>query len=128
MDLLLNIVAKYGLIGLFILTIVQSIIPPIPSDLIVFSLTLLKVNPSLATIVSTAGLTIGSAINYYVGLKGLRKIVVKLLNRKSVAKAEEIIEKHGVKAVFVLRLIPLASIDAVSYAAGVLRPDFKNSS
>lgn len=62
------------------------------------------------------GALLGGAASFWIS---------RLLGRRSVARSERIkkldrnIERHGALVIFLLRLVPLISFDAISYAAGL---------
>lgn len=68
---------EYGLIGLFLATMVSSTILPIPSEAVVATFIALKYNPWVILIVASVGNVLGSVTTYALGYFGLTKVLEK---------------------------------------------------
>jgi uncharacterized membrane protein YdjX (TVP38/TMEM64 family) len=107
-----------GLLGFYLIMIIQSIIAVIPSEaILIMSGAAFGFEASSA--VGTLGLMSGALINYAVGMKFGRPLVEKLIGGKDLEKAERLFNKHGSKIIFAARFIPWVSFDAISYFAGL---------
>ena len=105
-------------LGIFLGVLIETIFPPIPSEIILplsgyllsfysFSLHAL----AFGIIIATGGATLGSLLYYYIALKLGRKFVEKygkyfLIDGKKLRAAENWFKKHGKKAVFFGRMLP----------------------
>jgi len=78
---LFEVFISYGMIGLFIISIISSIIP-IPSEPVVFGLLGIGGNPLMIFLILTFGSIFGAYICYLIGKRGLTQII-KNDNNKS---------------------------------------------
>jgi len=125
MDFLDWLMHFLGLLGYFLVLVLQAIIAPIPSEA-----TLMLGGWSygffLGGLVGWLGTTTGSVITFFISRKGGRPIVVKLVGEKSVSFADKWFERWGGWAVLFGRLIPFIPFDAISYGAGLTKIDFRS--
>ncbi len=97
-----------GGIGLFIIAFMESSFFPIPPDLVLIPLVLLKPTDGLwFAFVTTLGSAFGSILGYYIGKKGGRPILRKLISEMKIAKLDKLFEKHGVFAVGAAAFTPI---------------------
>ena len=74
--------------------------------------------------VATLGNTLGSVVNYYLGLKGEEYLVKKkLLNEKMVIKSKNYFDRFG-SVCILFAWVPIIG-DPITFIAGVLKYDFK---
>ncbi len=139
-----SIIAGYGAWGVFVATLIEEVISPIPSPLISLAagFFLLSADLSLGEAMLRSvlviafpvsiGISIGSAVVYAIGYYG-GKPVIDMTKRWTGIKWEDI-EKVEVRltrgagdevALFVLRLIPIVPGVAVSGLAGIIRYPFR---
>ncbi|MEG0152063.1 MAG: TVP38/TMEM64 family protein [Cellulosilyticaceae bacterium] len=102
----------------FCLMLLQSIIAPIPSAMIVLS------NAALfgwwqGALLSWVSSITGATMCFYIARMLGREAVYKVTNRLSIKKVDKFFEKHGKYTVLIARLIPFMSFDIISYAAGL---------
>jgi uncharacterized membrane protein YdjX (TVP38/TMEM64 family) len=71
------------------------------------------------------GLIIGAVIAFYIAKIGGKPIVAKLIGEKWINRVDKWVEKNGVKAILLSRLIPIIPFDLISYISGVTSLDFK---
>lgn len=76
----------------------------------------------LYTVISGA---IGSAINFYIARKWGRRLVEKLVGKKSMQKIDSYAEHNGAKMLFAIRIFLPNVHEYVSYAAGLTTMSFK---
>ena len=118
--------------GMFLAALIETIVPPIPT-LAVFptagflasqqGITLIGLIPMI--ILGTAGATIGSTLIYLIALKLGRAVLLRYLKHfkitdKKLQRVETWFEKHGDKAVFLGRLLPVMR-EMISIPAGLLK-------
>jgi len=123
-DIIIQIVTKYGLTGFFFAMIIQAIIAPIPSEM------LLIIGGGLfGTIkggfIGSIGETVGAIFSFYISKKGGRPIAKKLLGQNIMEFTDKWFNNYGAKAVLIGRLVPVVPFDAVSYGAGLTKMKFK---
>ena len=127
-----------GYFGVAIWVAIESVIIPIPSELVlpfagfligqgtaIEPLTGLPWNLALVTLAGTIGATVGALIAYAIGYFGGRPIIERWgrylgISAADLTRAEDFFERHGTKAAFFGRLIPVIR-SLVSFAAGVAR-------
>jgi len=103
-----NIFLPVGEIGLFLVSLIESSVFPVPPDVLLIPLALL--NPQLSlyyALITTLGSTLGGLIGYYLGLKGGRAIARKLFSEKILIKGEVYFKEYGVWAVFISAFSPI---------------------
>lgn len=138
-NFVINIMNKYGYIGILFLITIENIFPPIPSEVILtlggFMTSKDGVNMSLFGVImySTFGSMIGAIILYYVGyvfnkdrlLKIVRSKVGKILCLKEsdIVKSESSFNKNGDLTVLYCRFIPIVR-SLISIPAGVNKMKF----
>jgi membrane protein DedA with SNARE-associated domain len=127
-----SLVAQYLYAGVFVAAIIETVFPPVPTFAI-FPLAgyfASQSNMSLLEVVGLgvaggAGATIGSTIIYFVCIKLGRIALLRYLRYAKItderlAKIEKWFEKHGDKAVFFGRMVPVLR-EMISIPAGLLR-------
>jgi membrane protein DedA with SNARE-associated domain len=115
-------IARYGVIGIFVLMVPESACIPVPSEVTLlfsgFGVREGWISFPLAVLAATAGNVVGSLLAYSLGAS-------RMLDRLPAARAvlvrwERLLDPHGLRAVFVARLLPLART-FVSLPAGARR-------
>ena len=110
-------------IASFILMILQSIVAPIPSVVIVF------VNAALfgwfkGAILSFISALSGACLCFYIARLLGRDVVEKLVSKTSINKVDKFFKEYGSYTVLIARLLPFVSFDLISYAAGLTGMSF----
>ncbi len=133
-EIILDIINQFGYIGIFILIAIENIFPPIPSEVILtfggFLTTYTTMNVWGVIIAATTGSVAGAIILYSLGrilnaerlgrLFDSRLGKLLHLKKEDVRKAERWFLKHGNKAVFFCRFIPIVR-SLISIPAGVAK-------
>jgi membrane protein DedA with SNARE-associated domain len=127
-----------GYIGVAIWVAIESVIIPIPSELVlpfagflvgegtaIEPLTGRPWNLALVTVAGTIGATIGALVAYGIGYWGGRPIIERWgrfvgITPTDLDRTDEFFARHGGKAAFFGRMIPVVR-SLVSFAAGVAR-------
>lgn len=138
-NFVINIMNKYGYLGILFLITIENIFPPIPSEVILtlggFMTSKYGINMSLIGVVmySTFGSMLGAIILYYVGyifnkdrlLKIVRSKVGKILCLKEsdIEKSDSSFNKNGDLTVLYCRFIPIVR-SLISIPAGVNKMKF----
>ena len=104
---------------------VQSVVPFVPGMLMTFANAWLF-GWQLGSLYSAIGALLGAAADFYLARWYGKPLVDRLLSERAARAVGRMIERHGVLAVFVSRLVPIVPFKVVSYGAGLsplaLRP------
>ena len=131
-DLLINIMSKYGYIGVFFLILVENIFPPIPSEVILlvagFMTHSSRLSVPLLILVSSFSSLFGAFLLYYLGRiltkDRIEKIVKSKIGRilhlklNDINKSIDWFNKKGSISVFFGRCIPIIR-SLISIPAGI---------
>jgi len=126
-NFVIEIISFLGYPGLLFLMALESMIFPLPSELVMpfagYLVATGELNLYLAIIFSTLGSLIGSLLSYYAGKYFGNKFVLHfgrylLLNEEHLNWTEHWFKKYGEKTIFVSRLIPVVR-HLISIPAGV---------
>jgi membrane protein DedA with SNARE-associated domain len=116
------VIERFGALGVFLLMVPESACVPVPSEpTLLFAGVAVHqgwMSFPLAVLAATAGNLVGSLLAYALGASGLLAAVPGA--RVVLARWETLFERHGMRAVFVGRLLPLART-FVSLPAGARR-------
>lgn len=131
-EVIMQLIQDYGYISLFLLMVIENVFPPIPSEVILTfaglmtSFTYLTI-PGVV-IVGSCGSFLGGFILYYLGRLLTPSRLDQLFNsqwakrlhfrQESIQKTQDWFLKHGKKAVFFGRLIPVMR-SFISIPAGI---------
>lgn len=123
------IIEKLGYLGAGFLMTLESMVAPVPSELVMPFVGFLVVEgkfSATASIISTSiGSIVGSLISYYLGYYGGRPLVLKvgryfLLNHEHLEWTERWFARHGSWTILVSRFIPVVR-HLISIPAGLGR-------
>ena len=137
-DWIIRLIDQSGYLGVGFLMFLETIFPPIPSELIMplggVAAAQGRMSLTLAIAAGTAGAMLGNIVWYLaaraLGHDRLRPIIRKhgkwlTLNWKEVERAHDWFERHGIAFVLLGRLIPTVR-SLVSIPAGLLDMRFRN--
>lgn len=122
-----------GYPGITVLMALESMIVPLPSELVMPFAGFLsvegKMNFGLVVLFSSLGSLIGSLISYYIGYYGGNKVVLKfgkylLLDIVDLEKTEKWFQKKGEITIFISRFIPVVR-HLISIPAGIGKMNLK---
>ena len=117
-----GLITSFGVLGVFLLMVPESACIPIPSEVTLlfsgFAVSQGWMSFPLAVLAATGGNVVGSLIAYGVGATGLPSRTPGA--RVVLVRWEGLIDRHGTRAVFIARLLPLART-FVSLPAGARR-------
>jgi membrane protein YqaA with SNARE-associated domain len=119
---LFDLFISYGIIGLFIISLISSIIP-IPSEPVVFGLLGIGGNPGLIFITLTSGSILGASFSYFMGKHGLTKII-QFQNKEKEKKTRMYFRKYGVLFLLISPWIPFV-VELAPIVAGIQNYDLK---
>lgn len=126
-----NAISSMGYFGVFFLMILESMVFPMPSELVMPFAGFLayegRFNLMLVLLISTLGSIVGSLISYYMGYYGGNKIVLKygkylFLNERDLRKTQKWFKEKGERTIFIGRLIPVVR-HLISIPAGIGKMD-----
>lgn len=109
---------------LFITALISATLFPLGSEaLLIYDITQ-GYNIYLLLFFATLGNSLGSVINYFLGLKGEEYLINKnLLNEKYILKAKTYFDKYGAWSIL-FSWLPIIG-DPITFVAGILKYDFK---
>ena len=120
---LLDIFVYYGMIGLFIVSFLSSIIP-IPTEAVVFGLLGAGGNSELIFIILTSGSILGALLGYFIGKNGLTKLIQSRKNEEKQEQTNRYFLKYGAFLLLVSPWIPFVC-NLAPVVAGIQNYDSK---
>lgn len=121
MDALVDILLQYGYVGMFIAAFLSGSVVPFSSELVMFGLIKVGLEPLATMLVGTLGNTLGSMTCYWVGLLGNMRWVERLFHVKpeQLARAERYVRGRGAWMAFFCFLPALG--EAFAIVLGMMR-------
>ena len=109
---------------LFITALISATLFPLGSEaLLIYDITQ-GYNIYLLLFFATFGNSLGSVINYFLGLKGEEYLInKKLLNEKYISKTKTYFDKYGFWSIL-FSWLPIIG-DPITFVAGILKYDFR---
>src|SRR5690349_13257113 len=105
-----TVIEQFGALGVFLLMVPESACIPIPSELTLlfagYAVAQGWMSLPLAVLGATAGNLLGSLVAYGLGASGVPARIP--VAGRVVSRWEALLDRHGTKAVFIARLLPLA--------------------
>lgn len=129
----INVISSLGYFGVFFLMVLESMIFPMPSELVMpfagFLISTGDMNFVLVVLFATLGSIVGSLLSYYMGMYGGDRFVVKygkyfLLNQEHLKNTEKWFSKKGELTIFIGRFIPVVR-HLISIPAGIGKMNIK---
>lgn len=109
---------------LFVTAFISATLFPLGSEALLIYDINLGHNLYLLLFFATFGNSLGSVVNYFLGLKGEEYLInKKLLNEKYILKAKSYFDKYGAWSIL-FSWLPIIG-DPITFVAGVLKYDFK---
>ncbi|MEU1684189.1 DedA family protein [Micromonospora sp. NPDC005707] len=125
-----TVIDSFGAVGVALLVALESIVPPIPSEVVLAMAGYLaaegRFNVVLIVLAATAGSLLGALVLYWLGAalgeERLKRWLdhIPLVDRDDLEKADRWFERHGRWAVLVGRVVPVVR-SLVSVPAGANR-------
>jgi membrane protein YqaA with SNARE-associated domain len=110
----------YGLVGIFLVTIVAGTLVPLGSPALVVAASPF-VNPVLLILVATVGFTIGMTINYGLAYKLGRPYIQKRVSAEHLEEITYVWNKWGWVIYTIFGLIPVLPVELLSFICGFLK-------
>jgi uncharacterized membrane protein YdjX (TVP38/TMEM64 family) len=98
----------------------QMFLLVIPSPLLIV-ISVVAYGPVLGSILSIIAVALASTLGFLIGKYLGEAFISKLIGKKKEVKITEMVDRYGTWAVFITRITPLLSNDAISFASGILR-------
>ena len=121
-----NVFQDYGIIGLFLNSLLSATAIPLPTEFLTSALLIGGENVFLVGLVLIVGSTIGGLLNYFIGFGG-NKLVSKFKKKKIGVKHEKkgskLLDKFGWGAIFFASWIPVIG-DLILISAGAKKMKF----
>ena len=121
-----NIFQEYGIIGLFLNSLLAATAIPLPTEILTSALLIGGENIVLVAITLIIGSTIGGILNYFIGFGG-NKLIKKMKKKSDVEKQDKnhnkLLDKFGWSAIFFAAWIPIIG-DLILISAGVKKMKF----
>lgn len=116
-----DILGQYGILALIVLSFMEASFFPIPPDVLLIPLCLS--NPQMSLLygfITTFSSAVGALFGYWIGLKGGRPLLLRLVSKEKVARVEGYFNKYGLWAVGISAFTPLP-YKVFTIASGVFR-------
>jgi len=120
-DIVSLLIQQYGLIGILIASFLSYSLFPVPTEPVLI-LGLAHFSAYTVLLFSLIGATLGSILNYIIGLKGIRLLFVNSQG-KAQKKAEGLFTRWGPLSIVLLGWVPIIG-DPLFLVAGLLRMNF----
>ena len=130
-----TLIINYGEIGVFAAMLLETIFPPIPSELVMPFAGFLTASAGLGyfrlftmILAGTAGASLGAVVIYLVARHAGRPLILKtgkrfMIDEDKLLMVERWFEKHGDHTVFLCRMAP-GLREVVSIPAGIAKMNF----
>jgi membrane protein YqaA with SNARE-associated domain len=116
-----NTFQEYGVIGLFLNSLLSATAIPLPTEILTSALLIGGENIGLVAIALIIGSTIGGILNYFIGFGG-NKLIKKIRKKSDIEKQNKkhnkILDKFGWSAIFFAAWIPIIG-DLILISAGI---------
>lgn len=137
-ELIVAVYGAVGYVGVALIVALESVVVPIPSEVVLpmagflvadpaalEPLTGARWSPILVVIAGVAGSVLGSLIAYAIGAIGGRPFLLRfgrylLISPADIERADDFFARHGAKAAFFGRMVPVVR-SLVSFMAGIAR-------
>ncbi|VVB54362.1 SNARE associated Golgi protein [uncultured archaeon] len=120
---LLDIFIFYGMVGLFIVSFLSSLIP-IPTEAVVFGLLGAGGDSGIIFIILTLGSILGAFLGYLIGKHGLTKLIQSYKNKEKQEQTNRYFLKYGAFLLLVSPWIPFVC-NLAPVVAGIQNYDSK---
>lgn len=117
-------VIEYGLVGIFVATILAGTVVPVGSPVLVVAAASFGVHPLLLTIVATAGFTVGMMINYALAYGFGRPFVLKKLGAEILEEISTLWNRWGWIIYTLFGIIPVLPVEFLALFCGLIKARF----
>lgn len=120
---ILDVFIFYGMVGLFIVSFLSSIIP-IPTEAVVFGLLGAGGNPGIILLLLTSGSILGAFLGYFIGKYGLTKLIHSSKNKEKQEQTHRYFLKYSAFLLLISPWIPIVC-NLAPMVAGIQSYDLK---
>jgi len=126
---ILNLVSDLGYLGIFIMTLIEGTLIPIPNEITLIPAGFLVVQGKftfwILLLVAALGNVLGSMLSYYIALRYGRSLLLRygkymFFDENKLKKMEAFFSKHGAFSVFIGRITPGLK-HFISFPAGLAK-------
>ena len=104
----INKFLPYGPLGLFVLSFCESSFFPVPPDILLIALALVEPGNSFFLAgITTIGSVLGAMFGYFIGIKGGRPILRKLVSENRISEIHNYFAKYDVWAIGIAGFTPI---------------------
>jgi membrane protein DedA with SNARE-associated domain len=126
---IIDLIKRYGDLGVFLGMFFESSIVPIPSEVVIIGAGAIGISMASVVIFGSLGATLGASVGYALGRYAGSSVILKfgrfiLIKPHHIYKAEAFAKKYGAWSVFIGRLLPVVPFKVFSIAAGITRIPF----
>ncbi|MDT0690104.1 TVP38/TMEM64 family protein [Salegentibacter sp. F188] len=116
-------VSQFGWFGpvILILTMIAQMFLLVIPTLLLMVVSIIAYGPIYGSIIVFAAVFSASSVGYFIGRYFGPVIVEKVIGQKSEQKVADFLDDYGFWAVFITRLNPFLSNDAISFVGGILK-------
>jgi len=115
----------YGVLGVFLATILAGTIVPLGSPAIVVAAASLGIHPIPLVVAATAGFTIGMTINYYMAYRLGRPYVARKIGAEKLEEVTLLWSRWGWVLYVLFGLIPFLPVEFLALICGLLKASIK---
>ena len=120
-----TLVMQFGLLGLFTITFaMDTIIQPIPPDVLMIGYSMANFNILTVTFVGGIASILAGFTGYTIGHFLEEEGIDKFIGQKKYQKAQKLFEKHGFWAILIGSISPIP-FSAICWSAGVFKMPWK---
>jgi len=132
-DYIVHFVESLGYIGIFIMTVLEGTLIPIPNEITMipagYLVAIGKMNMFIVLAVGIVGNLVGGLISYYIAYRYGRALMIKFgrylfFTEKKLAKVEKYFAEHGPISIALGRIAPGLK-HFISFPAGLAKMDLK---
>lgn len=126
-NLFVNPIQAIGFWGIFLFIGImglQGLIIPIPSEIVLLATGMIW-DFWFGGFMGILGSMAAAILCFYISKKGGRPLAEKLVGKKAINMADAFIEKNGIWAILISRMLPFIAFDPISYASGIVEMDVK---
>ncbi len=113
----------WGPLFIIITMTLQMFLLVIPSPLLII-ISILAFGPLWGSLLAVLSIAVASTIGFFIGKYIGQVIIIQLIGQKKEKKLSFYVNRYGTWAVFITRITPLLSNDAISFVSGILRMNY----
>jgi membrane protein YqaA with SNARE-associated domain len=112
---------NYGLLGIFVATILAGTIVPLGSPALVFAAAMFGVDKISLILVASIGFTIGMTINYALAYRLGRPFITKRMDAEHLEQITRLWSSWGLVIYVIFGLTPVLPVELLSFICGFLK-------